>query len=303
VSRAKYVSIDAFFFMLSYYGFADEILSIRPHSEILNGITAYAWSKILQNGMGFELQNVQDGETSLLNCSPCLKESCLHSNAIQSLSFSMMIEYDKLAGSDIYDVKLVVQPPLIIKNEMPMHVDLVLEEKSTASMSQLVSKSLKPGDYIEIYNADMQKDVCFKVDSDEYLWAEKSPVPLYSCSLGAELRRSARLCRPDSNTPVEIYIARSLKRYCEGSDAAAVTNGASLTISLFSPLWIANSTNLPVHASIVSISNAPVRSCIIQKCKYCTAACLHYLILFAESQEVAWRFSKWVFLSSNYIYH
>jgi len=182
----------------------------------------------------------------------------MFSQSDPNMSFSASAVVGHVPASTVRDWKIVLKPPLVIVNHIPMKIELQLEESFDGKVVPRASKSLMTGESFSVHTADMRHSVSFKIQTNDHIWSEKAGVALNAplTSNNFQIQNFVRISRPDSKLPVEIFVNRSLNPFNPDYDSAKATcYGSSLTVTLSSPLWVFNSATLDIEVAIVPMQD------------------------------------------------
>lgn len=225
----------------------------------------YNWSfDFIRNCQGIDLSSLHEDFVGLLECVPLAISDGALSQSEPNMSFSASTIVGHVPASTIKEWKIVLKPPLVILNHIPMKVELQLEESFDGEVVPRASKSLNTGESVSVHTADMRHSISFKIQTDDHIWSEKAGVALNAplMSNDCQLQNFVRISKPDSKLPVEIFVNRSLNPFNPDCDSAKATSyGSSLTVTLSSPLWVFNSTTLDIEVAIVSMQDVSQVRC------------------------------------------
>lgn len=216
----------------------DTLLSVAPasgknYSCIVNQNAA---------SMGIPLCNIQDGWTLFVECRPSDQSEA-------STYFSAYASSKPLPRSYKNDWEVILVPPLVLRNHVPVPLQVQVEQGIGAAEPHLFSGLVETGANIPIYNTDIMDQISIKFESEEYIWLEKGPVPVAGAKCSS-VRDSARLARPGQEIPTEIFIERT------SAFGDRTTSGdSSIVLTLFSPLWILNKTSWEINVALLSTLN------------------------------------------------
>ena len=231
---------------------SSNMLCIAPiEQEQSENDMKYGWSieKDSQVG-GLVLAEIAESSSCLLECNPNNQQDSLPILLCAHTSCRFV------RGSDIIDWVITITPALVIRNHVPLKMNLFVDDRSESSLdtsfrSTVFSGMINPGMNIPIYEIPKEGELGFKMDSEDYLWAEKGHVHLLSQDAKL-LRDSVRICRPGHRIPSEIVVSRShMHDRREPGPAASLP----CIVTLSSPLWIINKTALTIESIIVSVQN------------------------------------------------
>lgn len=183
-------------------------------------------------------------------------------------------------GEQLTDWKIVIQPPIILQNRLPIPGSLMVWEQQPGGRN-LVDRQASEvgiGGTVAVHTADVRQPISFTFYPEGYDWAEPSPATLArggisvkrgSTVLGGTTRSYSmalpdrfRLTRPGSNIPVEVFIQRDftfgpwLMGVTQELDPGSVlARGIPMHVALLAPLWIVNATHLVIDAVVVPIQD------------------------------------------------
>ncbi|KAK9834254.1 hypothetical protein WJX81_000411 [Elliptochloris bilobata] len=277
-------------------------LVVRPVPE--EGKTpAHTWSLGASNGEhALRLDTLEEGATRLLAC-PALRPapppgadapsaaeaaaaarggaaSAASALAAATVWLSAVVEADAFledpggGGEGLTDWRLVLAPPLVLINQLPMGATFLVWEApgDGASLVMRQSGSVPSGGRVAVHAADMRGVVSAQLYPDGYEWVDARPLAL---SQGYASRRAGvdgRQALPDefavarstgSEPPQPVYVMRELdldarQRADKDLDpGAAVALGAPMSVRVFVPLWVINATPLPMSAFVVALLPPP----------------------------------------------
>lgn len=209
----------------------------------------------------------------MLECVPLATSEGLLSQSEPNMSFSASAVIGNVPASTVKEWKILLKPPLVILNHIPMKIELQLEESYDGEVVPRASKSLNTGESMSVHTADMRHSINFKIQTDEHIWSEKAGVALNAplMSSNFQLQNFVRISKPEAKLPVEIFVNRSLNPFNPDCDSAKATcYGSSLTVTLSSPLWVFNSTTLDIEVAIV-----PMQDVSQVRCKFRLVAHIH----------------------------
>ena len=144
--------------------------------------------------------------------------------------FSLTVEGDILAGSKESvpqtDWRLVVAPPLVVKNQLPVPGSLLVWEAPSSAGGQLVARQtlqVAAGGAAAIHTADLRRVTSFSLYPEGYDWVERSPVVLSEGHSGAQRARgwawhassgTKRRARRAASRALTLVTPRSLPPCC-----------------------------------------------------------------------------------------
>ncbi|KAK9815130.1 hypothetical protein WJX73_008307 [Symbiochloris irregularis] len=195
--------------------------------------------------------------------------------------FSITVEGDLLADSasarasaePLTDWRLVVAPALVVHNLLPVKGTFMVWQKPEGSNLKLCqSGQVGSGEKAHVYAASVQCPVSLQFYPEGYEWAEAEPLPLWygtsSDQAGAyhddELpdsfnvtpvsggSRSPQLILLHREVDMDAWVLEANDDY--RSPGLAVAAGLPLEVRLLVPLWVVNSTALPIGVGITDMA-------------------------------------------------
>jgi hypothetical protein len=228
------------------------ILSIAPvEKDQFESDMKYEWSidKDSECG-GIALAEIAESWSCLLECNSNKQTGRL------PIILSAHISCQFVQGTDFVDWTITITPALVIRNHIPLKMHIVVDDQSKsssleASHGTVLSTTVNPGSNVPIYQIPTERELGFKMDSEDYLWAEKGHVHLVSQDPKL-LRDSVRICRPGHRIPSEIVVSRS---HMHDRRESSPTASLPCIVTLSSPLWIINKTALTIESVVVAVQN------------------------------------------------
>ena len=241
------------FYVINTYS-ADTILTFLPNLISETHEWSYDISRAAPGISLEELAGSSSNFSALLECVPQTKTGESAPTALSIMSFIVHVDRENLSGGKVRDWTITIKPPLIIKNETPVSFSMRVNEMWGDSDLTRVSEEIQAGGELSIYTLDMKRQIGFKMESADFVWAEESSAPLFygAGSQQVSLPDSVKLRQAESDSSVDIYIDRTLNPLNrQQSISESLVRGSSLVVVLFAPLWVLNATELSVYAALI----------------------------------------------------
>ncbi|KAK9827173.1 hypothetical protein WJX74_009221 [Apatococcus lobatus] len=253
------------------------------------GVATHAWSVGASEGPDTVLlDNMEEGITRLLTCSLCKRTQSEGKNIMEGdaqpsqamegllmapIWLSLSVEGDELiegSHTPLTDWRIVIAAPLTVENQLPVKGTAMVWERSLGAdnLAMRHSQHIETGKQIQVYSADMRRNVSLQFYPDGYELVEAEPTIIsegYSSHKagvdGTKLPDKFLIQKTNgSEPPLGILLERDIdvesslldKRKLE--PAAAVALGSSMKVRMYVPLWISNATDQLISAAVVPVS-------------------------------------------------